>query len=74
MDAIRAAIPHREPFLFVDEILEQGPDLLRTRWRVPPEAARAAGDDRALSAEIAHGVDWRTPLRNRSAFWPTITP
>lgn len=38
MDAIRAAIPHREPFLFVDEIVERGPDLLRTRWRVPPEA------------------------------------
>jgi len=38
MDAIRDAIPHREPFLFVDEIVEQGPDVLRTRWRVPPEA------------------------------------
>lgn len=38
MDAIRAAIPHREPFLFVDEIVEQGSDRLRTRWRVPPDA------------------------------------
>jgi 3-hydroxyacyl-[acyl-carrier-protein] dehydratase len=38
VDPIRAAIPHREPFLFVDEIVEQGPELLRTRWRVPPDA------------------------------------
>jgi 3-hydroxyacyl-[acyl-carrier-protein] dehydratase len=38
MDPIRAAIPHREPFLFVDEIVAEEPDLLRTRWRVPPEA------------------------------------
>lgn len=38
MDAIRAAIPHREPFLFVDEILEESADLLRTRWTVPPSA------------------------------------
>ena len=38
MDPIRAAIPHREPFLFVDAIVEEGPDVLRTRWTVPPEA------------------------------------
>jgi len=38
VDPIRAAIPHREPFLFVDAIVEEGPDVLRTRWTVPPEA------------------------------------
>jgi 3-hydroxyacyl-[acyl-carrier-protein] dehydratase len=38
VDPVRSAIPHREPFLFVDEIVEQAADRLRTRWRVPPDA------------------------------------
>ena len=38
MDEIRAAIPHREPFLFVDRILERGPDRIVTEWRVEPDA------------------------------------
>jgi len=38
MDEIRAAIPHREPFLFVDRIVERGEGRLVTEWTVPPEA------------------------------------
>jgi 3-hydroxyacyl-[acyl-carrier-protein] dehydratase len=38
LQEIHAAIPHREPFLFVDRILERGPDRLVTEWRVPHEA------------------------------------
>ena len=40
---IEAAIPHRDPFLFVDRVLEPGADAeppasLRTEWRVPQDA------------------------------------
>lgn len=38
MDEVHAAIPHREPFLFVDSILEGGPDHLVTEWTVPVDA------------------------------------
>jgi 3-hydroxyacyl-[acyl-carrier-protein] dehydratase len=42
MDATRAeilaAIPHREPFLFVDRILERSATRIVTEWRVPPDA------------------------------------
>jgi 3-hydroxyacyl-[acyl-carrier-protein] dehydratase len=37
-------LPHRPPFLFVDEILELVPgESARARWRVDPEAAFFAG-------------------------------
>lgn len=37
-------LPHRAPFLFVDEILELVPgERARARWRVDPEAAFFAG-------------------------------
>jgi 3-hydroxyacyl-[acyl-carrier-protein] dehydratase len=35
---IHAAIPHREPFLFVDRIVERAPDRLVTEWHVPAQA------------------------------------
>ena len=35
---IHAAIPHREPFLFVDKIIERGEGRLVTEWRVPVDA------------------------------------
>jgi 3-hydroxyacyl-[acyl-carrier-protein] dehydratase len=38
MDEIRSTLPHREPFLFVDRVVERGPGRLATEWRVPPEA------------------------------------
>lgn len=39
---VLAAIPHRDPFLFVDRIVEQAgapeaPSLLRTEWHVPTD-------------------------------------
>lgn len=37
-DEVLAAIPHREPFLFVDAIVERATDRLVTEWRVPREA------------------------------------
>ena len=37
MDDILNAIPHRPPFLFVDEIVEQTQDSIRTRKKVGPE-------------------------------------
>jgi 3-hydroxyacyl-[acyl-carrier-protein] dehydratase len=36
-EAVLAALPHRPPFLFVDEILEQAADSIVTQWRVPPD-------------------------------------
>jgi 3-hydroxyacyl-[acyl-carrier-protein] dehydratase len=38
LDAIRSAIPHREPFLFVDRIVERGPGRIVTEWDVPRDA------------------------------------
>ncbi|MCZ6596240.1 MAG: beta-hydroxyacyl-ACP dehydratase [Planctomycetota bacterium] len=35
---IEAAIPHRDPFLFVDRVLERTDDSLVAEWTVPPEA------------------------------------
>ena len=35
---IEAAIPHREPFLFVDRVLEHGPQSIRCEWTVPAGA------------------------------------
>jgi len=34
---IEALLPHREPFLFVDEIVEEGEDGLSASWRVPED-------------------------------------
>jgi 3-hydroxyacyl-[acyl-carrier-protein] dehydratase len=39
MDDVRAALPHREPFLFVDRILEREPSRIVTEWRADPESA-----------------------------------
>ncbi|QDU66723.1 3-hydroxyacyl-ACP dehydratase FabZ family protein [Engelhardtia mirabilis] len=36
--AIEAAIPHREPFLLVDEVLEAQDERIVTRWTVPADA------------------------------------
>ncbi|MCH8209049.1 MAG: 3-hydroxyacyl-ACP dehydratase FabZ [Nitrospinae bacterium] len=38
MDEIFKAIPHREPFLFVDQVLERTDTLIRTRKKADPEA------------------------------------
>jgi 3-hydroxyacyl-[acyl-carrier-protein] dehydratase len=35
--AIEAAIPHRDPFLFVERVLERSADRLVSEWRVAPE-------------------------------------
>jgi 3-hydroxyacyl-[acyl-carrier-protein] dehydratase len=32
---IEARIPHRDPFLFVDAIIDQSADSIQTRWTVP---------------------------------------
>jgi 3-hydroxyacyl-[acyl-carrier-protein] dehydratase len=37
MESIEQLIPHRPPFLFVDEIVAVGPDTITTRRRVRPE-------------------------------------
>lgn len=37
LDAVLAAIPHRPPFLWVDEVLEQTDAKISTRKRVAPE-------------------------------------
>lgn len=37
-DEIRAAIPHREPFLFVDRIVERGAGRIVTEWDVKADA------------------------------------
>jgi len=34
-EAVLAALPHRPPFLFVDEIVEREADRIVTRWHVP---------------------------------------
>ncbi len=36
-EEILNAIPHRPPFLFVDEIIEQTEDSIITRKRIDPE-------------------------------------
>lgn len=35
--AIEALIPHRDPFLFVDRIVERSADRIVAEWDVPPE-------------------------------------
>ena len=35
---IEAAIPHRDPFLFVDEICDRAENSIDCAWRVPPDA------------------------------------
>ncbi len=35
---VKAAIPHRDPFLFVDRVVEREEDSLTAEWRVPPDA------------------------------------
>jgi 3-hydroxyacyl-[acyl-carrier-protein] dehydratase len=37
MEPIEQMIPHRPPFLFVDEVVAESPDALTTRRRVRPE-------------------------------------
>jgi 3-hydroxyacyl-[acyl-carrier-protein] dehydratase len=34
---IETRLPHRAPFLFVDEVAEQTAERIVTRWRVPPD-------------------------------------
>lgn len=36
--AIEAAIPHREPFLFVDRVVEREEDGLTSEWTIPADA------------------------------------
>ena len=38
MDEVRDVIPHREPFLFVDRVVERGAGRLTTEWTVPPDS------------------------------------
>jgi len=40
---VEAAIPHRDPFLFVDRIVEHRPDSIRVAWTVPADAPFFAG-------------------------------
>lgn len=35
--AVEAAIPHRDPFLFVDAVLDRGQDFLESSWHVPAD-------------------------------------
>ncbi len=35
---IEALVPHRDPFLFVDEILKQSERSITTRWTIPTDA------------------------------------
>lgn len=37
--AVEAAIPHRDPFLFVDAVVEREATALATRWHVPADGA-----------------------------------
>jgi len=37
-DEIERLLPHRDPFLFVDEITARGDDWLSARWSVPRDA------------------------------------
>lgn len=41
--AIERAIPHRDPFLFVDRVLARGADTLVAEWRVAHELPPLAG-------------------------------
>ena len=41
--AIEALIPHRDPFLWLDEVVELGETLVRARKRVPEDLAVFAG-------------------------------
>lgn len=41
--AIEAAIPHRAPFLFVDQVLELDSAGIHSRWTVPADAPWFAG-------------------------------
>ena len=36
-ERVESLLPHRQPFLFVDRILEEGPDRVTTEWHVAPE-------------------------------------
>ena len=36
--AIEAAIPHRDPFLFLDRVVDEGEESLTSEWRVPADA------------------------------------
>ncbi len=38
MDSIENLIPHRPPFLFVDEIMEQGDDSIRACKKIDPDS------------------------------------
>lgn len=40
---VEALLPHRAPFLFVDRIVDRGPDRIATEWRVDPELPAFAG-------------------------------
>lgn len=40
---IEAAIPHREPFLFLDRIVERSAEGLVSSWQVPQDASWFAG-------------------------------
>ena len=42
-DAILARIPHREPFLFLDRIVEENDDSITCEWRVPEDAFWISG-------------------------------
>lgn len=39
LDAVHAVLPHREPFLFVDAILERDERRVVTQWTAPAEAS-----------------------------------
>jgi len=41
--AIEERVPHRDPFLFVDELIDEGPDWIAVRWTVPLDAPWFAG-------------------------------
>jgi 3-hydroxyacyl-[acyl-carrier-protein] dehydratase len=43
MDPIRDRIPHREPFLLVDRIVEQEPERIVTEWDLDPGLPFFAG-------------------------------
>ena len=36
-DAICAVLPHRDPFLFVDRVLDAGEDWIESEWTVPAD-------------------------------------
>lgn len=37
LEAVKAAIPHRDPFLWVDAIVEQTPDTIKTTKAIPAD-------------------------------------